>query len=215
MKKLFAIQYKNLLLCRKTMVFYLIFAIIGPLFIYQQAHTLSSNFLPFFMVAMFVTYLIYQDMSTAEYKYKGTAYLSTTPYSRNFLIISEYIFVFLMFLFCLLIHSAISFFVPEMLKLVSLNTLCVSLLCFSCLFSLLIPLKIKFGILKLRIIFCALVIAIPYVIPLLLKDTNLLDFELFQTIPFWIFDLIFVGISLVVVPISIFISIKIFAKKDL
>lgn len=215
MRSFIALEYKNLLLCKKTLVFYLLLGIVGPPLLYQMAGSISSNFLPFFMVVMFISYLIYQDVSVAEYKYKGLAYLSVTPYSRKQLVIADYIFVLLTFAYCTLMHTIVSLVLPNMLQTVGINTFSISLLMFSILFGLFIPLKIKLGIQKVKIVFCILVIAIPYTIPLLLKNMNVNSFSIFQSIPKYVVPVVGIGLSLIITLVSMAIAVKIYSNKDL
>lgn len=101
---------KDLILAKKYLLFMLIFAVVGPIFINSKLVFDNGSFISFLITVLFVEFIVFNMVSMQEDKYRGAALLCTTPHTRNGVIKANFevnvmkIIIFLLF-FTILIES--------------------------------------------------------------------------------------------------------------
>ena len=214
---LFNLVKKDLLLTKKYLLFMLIFAIGGPIFIQNTTSVLNDGgFLSFFLTAFMTQYILYSQVSMSEAKYKGSALLCATPYTRNALVKAEYLFLLVIFVCCYIIYTTTAVLAPIDMKMLNISILGKSLLITTIFFGIMLPVQYQFGYEKTKFIFQFLFM-IPFflfpVIAKLLRSSNI-SFQIPSFPP--IIQTWFPGfLALVIGYISMIVSIQIYSKKNL
>lgn len=209
---------KDLILAKKYLLFMLIFAVVGPIFIYSRLGFDNGSFTSFLITVLFVEYIIYNMVSMQEDKYRGSALLCTTPHTRNGVIKAKYLFIFVIFIGCFLLYNlAAAIGASTGLTRLSINNVGIVLLIISVFFGILIPVQTKFGYEKTKYIFFIIIFLTPFILPAIIEwvqSTGIninYDLAISQSIKAWIPFVIAVLMGV----ISMMISIQIFSKKNL
>ncbi|CEH30233.1 ABC transporter permease [Aneurinibacillus migulanus] len=215
---LFHLVKKDLILAKKYLLVMLIFAVVAPIFFYSKLRFSNGSFASFLITVLFMEYILFNMVSMQEDKYGGSALLCTTPYTRNGVIKAKYLYVLVIFIGCFLLYN-LATAIGSSIGLARLNTYSVgiALLIISVFFGILIPIQTKFGYEKTKYIFFILIFLTPFILPAIIEwyqSTNFnINFSLSlpQTVKVWMPFVISILIGL----ISMFISIRIFSKKNL
>lgn len=207
---------KDSLLVKKYLIIMFAAAIILPVFIKIRTESLAGGgFLAFFISTLFIQFLLFNSVSMLEYKYKGSALLCATPYTRNALVISKYIFLLIMFAGCYILYTLTALLIPKQLDMLSLSDLGISFMILSVVFSIMLPVQYHFGFEKAKYIFFFCIFITPFVSPVIMKyiESGSVDFRLSanETIQ----DLAPFVLALVAGIISMLVSIRIYANKNL
>lgn len=217
---LFHLVKKDFILAKKYLWFMLIFAVIGPIFIYSRTGFNNGSAISFFITVLFVEFILYNMTSMAEEKYKGAALLCTTPHTRNGVIKAKYLFVLVIFIGCFILYN-LATVIGASVGIERLNTSSIgaSLLIISIFYGILIPVQIKFGYEKTRFIFFIVIFLTPFVLPYIIQyyqSANLyVNFHVEATVPKILNDWFTFVLSLIIGLISMLISTHIFSKKNL
>ncbi|MGG2091709.1 ABC-2 transporter permease [Bacillus sp. S13(2024)] len=208
---------KDLMLVKKYLLVLLVFAVIAPIYISSQLELSDDGLVSFLLTVLLLEYILFGTVSKSEDKYKGAAYLCATPYTRNAFVKAKYLFIFVIFICSVIIHIITSVIVPSAIEKLNINALGITCLILSIIFGVLIPVQFKFGYDKTKLISFFIIFLTPFVFPTLIKwfqsshISFTITFPFSQTIQAWIPCFI----SLVIGFISMIISLKIYAKKDL
>ncbi|MEQ2528436.1 ABC-2 transporter permease [Bacillaceae bacterium CLA-AA-H227] len=214
---LFHLVKKDFILAKKYLLFMLIFAVIGPIFIYSKLGFDNGSFTSFLITVLFTEYILFNMVSMQEDKYRGSALLCTTPHTRNGVIKAKYLFILVIFIGCFLLFNlavAIGFFTG--LARLNIYSIGIALLIISVFFGILIPIQTKFGYEKTKYIFFILFLT-PFILPTIIEWYQSMNFNinfqlpLPQTVMVWVPFVI----SIFIILISMIISIQIFSKKNL
>lgn len=211
---------KDLILAKKYILPILIFAVIGPIYIYSKLGFSGSSFLSFLITVIFAEFILFNMVSMSEEKYKGAVLLCTTPYTRNGIIKGKYLLILLIFMICFLLYN-LATVIGSSVGLERLTTLNIgiALLVVSIFFGILIPIQIHLGYEKTRYISFFTIFLTPFVLPTILQwiqSSNLsLDFPFIELIPGIIIDWLPLGIALLIGLLSMYISLHIYSKKNL
>ncbi|MFJ7929084.1 ABC-2 transporter permease [Peribacillus sp. NPDC096448] len=215
---LFHLVKKDFILVKKYLLFMLVFAVVGPIFIYSKLGFDNGSFTSFLITVLFTEYILFNMVSMQEDKYRGSALLCTTPHTRNGVIKAKYLFVLVIFIGCfLLFNLAAAIGSSTGLARLNINSIGIALLIISVFFGILIPIQTKFGYEKTKYIFFILIFLTPFILPTIIEWYQSMNFNinfhlpLPQTVMVW---MPFV-ISIFIILISMIISIKIFSKKNL
>ncbi|AZV42937.1 ABC-2 transporter permease [Peribacillus asahii] len=215
---LFHLVKKDFILAKKYLLFMLIFAVVGPIFIYSRLGFSNGSFTSFLITSLFVEYILFNMVSMQEDKYRGSALLCTTPHTRNGVIKAKYLFVLVIFIGCfLLFNLAAAIGSSTGLARLNIYSIGIALLIISVFFGILIPIQTKFGYEKTKYIFFILIFLTPFILPTIIEWYQSMNFNISfhlplpQTVMVW---MPFV-ISIFIILISMIISIKIFSKKNL
>ncbi|MEK5445167.1 ABC-2 transporter permease [Fredinandcohnia sp. FSL W7-1320] len=215
---LFHLVKKDFILAKKYLLFMLIFAVIGPIFIYSKLGFDNGSFTSFLITVLFTEYILFNMVSMQEDKYRGSALLCTTPHTRNGVIKAKYLFILVIFIGCfLLFNLAVAIGFSTGLARLNIYSIGIALLIISVFFGILIPIQTKFGYEKTKYIFFILIFLTPFILPTIIEWYQSMNFNinfqlpLPQTVMVWVPFVI----SIFIILISMIISIQIFSKKNL
>lgn len=208
---------KDLLLVKKYLLFMLIFAVGSPIFIANRAGFSGGGFLGFLVTALFMEYILFNTVSMLEEKYKGSALLCATPYTRNTLVKAKYLFAFIIFACTYIIYTIVTLVAPIGMARLNISTFGISLLIITILFGIFVPLQYKFGYEKTRYISFAFIFVSPMLIASIVKwmRYNNVKFQITLPIPQIIQNLLPCLIALVIGFASMMLSMYIYSKKNL
>ncbi|MDZ5609404.1 ABC-2 transporter permease [Bacillus pseudomycoides] len=206
---------KDLMLVKKSFFVLLIFAAIAPIYLSSQLKFNDGGLVSFLLTVILVEYILFGTISRSEDTYKGAAYLCATPYTRNTFVKAKYLFIFVIFICIAIIRILTSIIIPSGIEKLSLHALGITFLILSILFGTLIPVQFKFGYDKTKLISFFIIFFISFTFPTLVRgiQSNPISFSIPfpQMIQAWIPCFI----SLVIGFVSMVISLRIYAKKDL
>lgn len=209
---------KDFLLVKKYLILMFVAAIVLPVLISTKTDTLiDGGILAFFISTLFIQFRLFISVSMLEYKYKGCSLLCATPYRRNALVISKYLFLLIMFIGCYILYTMTSLVIPKQLDLLSFSDLGFSFLILTLIFSIMIPVQYRFGFDKAKYIFFFGVFITPFIVPVIIDyiQANDLNVQFTLPAPQIILDLVPIVLALVIGSISMIASMRIFGKKDL
>lgn len=216
---LFNLVRKDLILTKKYLIIMLIITIAAPIFIQSRNNLNDGGFLSFFLSTFMVQYMLFNVVSMSEAKYKGSALLCATPYTRNALVKAEYLFLFVIFVSCYMIYTMTAFLAPINInmKMLSVSVIGITLLITTIFFGTILPVQYQFGYEKTTFIF-RIIFMIPFfVLPAMinfLKSTNI-SFQRIPSFPPIIQALSPSFLALVIGFVSMIMSIHIYSKKNL
>lgn len=208
---------KDILLVKRYFFILLVFAAIAPIYLSTQLHLNDGGLIGFLLTVVFMEHILFGTISKFEDQYKGAALLCATPYTRSTFVKAKYLFLLVVFLCASIIRMIISIIIPSGIENLSINALGITFLVVSILFGILLPFQFKFGFDKTKMISFIVVFLTPFVAPTLIKEIQLshLNFTLPLPFPSIIMAWMPCLISIVISIISMIISLKIYAKKDL
>lgn len=214
---LFSLVKKDFILVKKDLLILLIFAVIAPIFVTIKIPFSSGGFLGFFITVTFLEYLLFNTVSIAENKYKGSALLCTTTYSRNELVKAKYLFILVIFICNYFIYTITAFVIPIGIDKLNVFTLGISLLIITIYFGISIPVLYKFGYEKTKYISMTIIFITPFIFPIIAKWLYSKNINLQNIIPFpkAIQNLFIYFLVLVIGLISMTLSMHLYSKKDL
>ncbi|MDQ0087666.1 hypothetical protein J2T12_001072 [Paenibacillus anaericanus] len=166
---LISLVRKDLLIAKKYLLLMFIFAIVGPIFISSELKFLNGSFISFLITVLFLEYIIFNSVSMAEDKYKGSALLCTTPYTRDAIVRAKYLFVLVIFIMSLITYTITASVTPLGLDRLNITNVGISLLTLSFFFGVLIPVQFKFGYEKTKMIFFFVVFLTPFIFPTIVQ----------------------------------------------
>ncbi|MGE7882450.1 ABC-2 transporter permease [Bacillus sp. NPDC094077] len=208
---------KDFMLVKKYFLILLVFAAIAPIYVSTQIQLNDGGLVGFLLTVLLMEHILFGTISKFEDQYKGAALLCATPYTRNAFVKAKYLFLFVIFICVSLIRIITSIIIPSGIEKLSVNALGITFLIFSILFGILLPVQFKFGYDKTKIISFFTVFLIPFVAPTLIKGVQSIHIDFTITFPFpqIIQEWMPCFISLIISLVSMIISLKIYAKKDL
>ncbi|AZJ24312.1 ABC-2 transporter permease [Bacillus wiedmannii] len=208
---------KDIMLVKKYFSILLVFAAIAPIYLSTQLKLNDGGLIAFLLTVVFMEHILFGTISKFEDQYKGATLLCATPYTRSAFVKAKYLFLLVVFLCASIIQMITSIIIPSGIENLSINALGITFLVVSILFGILLPFQFKFGFDKTRMISFIVVFLTPFVAPTLIKEIQLshLNFTLPLPFPSIIMAWMPCLISIVISIISMIISLKIYAKKDL
>lgn len=208
---------KDILLVKKYFFILLVFAAIAPIYPSTQLQLNDGGLIGFLLTVVFMEHILFGTISKFEDQYKGASLLCATPYTRSAFVKAKYLFLFVVFLCASIIRMITSIIMPSGIENLSINALGITFLVVSILFGILLPFQFKFGFDKARMISFIVVFLIPFVAPTLIKEIQLSHLNFTLSLPFPSIIMVWMPclISIVISIISMIVSLKIYAKKDL
>ncbi len=202
---------KDILLVSKYLIIMLAVVILFPFFILWSNS--EYTFLGFMLPAVFAVFMPLQCILMKEYKYKkASAYLCSTPYSREYTVISKYLLCFALYVICCLIYFIETLIVPK-LGNIDIELLAFTLLVMVVVCGLFLPLYYKLGYVKVKYFFSLLIVASPFLMSLTVKHIGSNASAFFQTNTWFVWVILLVSILLY--GFSALISVMIYKKSDL
>ncbi|WP_246028025.1 ABC-2 transporter permease [Paenibacillus xylaniclasticus] len=196
----------------------LIAAIALPVFIHRKITFFSeAGFLPFFLSSLYIIFLLFSTVSMMEDKYRGAAHLCATPYMRNAIVRSKYLFIIAIFVGCYIIYTLTALFSPIKISMLSLSDIGQAFFIITIVFGVIIPVQYRFGYDKSRYILFFLIFLTPFVLPSIVKllQNNGVTVGDLLSYPQSVTGLLLVLIALIVGFISLRISTRIYSNTSL
>ncbi|KOS28574.1 ABC transporter permease [Bacillus anthracis] len=208
---------KDFMLVKKYSLILLIFAAVAPIYVSSQIQLNDGGLVGFLITVLLTEHILFSTISKFEDQYKGAALLCAIPYTRNTFVKAKYLFLFIIFICISIIRIIISIIMPSGIEKLSVNALGITFLILSILFGILLPIQFKFGYDKTKFISFFTCFLIPFVAPTLIRGVQSIHIDFTITFPFPQItqDWMLCFISLVISLVSMIISLKIYAKKDL
>jgi len=207
---------KDILIAKKFVFMTMFVAIAIPLFMMWTA-PLWSAFIAFFYMVAISELLLLQTISQEEAKNpKATALLCATPYPRNTIVKAKYIFFLLIFAYCYVAHSLLML-ITNQSNILDLTAILTVLLFTVIICGVYMPIEFKYEIVKAKFIFMITIFALSFG-PLIFVnffEKVPIDFSALAAISSGVKNIVLALASVVVFSISMMVSIKIFAKKEL
>lgn len=209
MKKFFSLLLKDLILMKNYVIFTAVIIVVMPLLF------LGLGVAAFAITYMLALYTTMQSLAYYEAKYKNAeTALNSTPYSRQAIVISRYVFLLLVYAVTLLIYTLMSLVIPQC-ETPTVTAALAVLLMGSLLTGVLMPLNYKFGVAKTRYISIIAVAALGFTLPLVASDNGgELMFDFINRLSPILISLLSLLLSVIISVVSAVISIAIYKKKD-
>lgn len=205
---------KDFLLVKKNLLFMAAAAFGFPIYL---SASIQAGFLIFLLTTLIIQYVLFSSVSAVEYKYKGSALLCATPYTRNALVIAKYVFNVAVFIGCYILYTGAALLFPGIVVMLDVSMFGMSLFIMTVVFGILIPAQYRFGYQKSKYIYMAFFFITPILLPVLAKwlQTNPVNLEIQLPFPHWIESLFPYLLAMLIGFISIRISINIYSREDL
>lgn len=208
---------KDLILVKKYLLFLVAFTAAAPVYLASKMRVEDSGSILFFVIALMLEYVLFSQISKIESDSKGAALICATPYTRSAFVKAKYLFLLVAFIGIIIIQIITSFFFQAIMGRLTIYTIGVTFLVLSISFGILIPVQFKFGYDKTRFIFFFIIFFVPFVSPSMIRWFQSRHFAF--TVPFSLSPnmqgALFSLIALIIGFVSMAITLKIYAKKDL
>lgn len=213
---------KDFMLVRKYVYIMLAVTIAAPPLLLKQMRPEKSvvdmfGTIVFFLVLFMIILLLSSSVSLVDETYKkGCAYLCTTPYSGSQIVISKYVFTYIVFCVYCIIYKLESLILPDYTVTPGFALITASFAVISIFRCVLIPLEYRFGYEKAKYIIMLLIIGTPFISSMFLDGLDLtkIDFSKIINMNLTLKCVLVAGI-IAINGASIAISCKIFNNKDL
>lgn len=214
---MFNLLKKDFIMIRNFWPFFIMFSILGPIFINYQTRGFDSSFISFIITILFLEFILYGSVSRLEEKNKGCILLTTIPYSRSQIVKSKYLFISSIFIITYVLYILAALITPIEMNFLSINSILISFLVIAIFFGVYIPIQYKYGTEKTKYISSCFVLISPLSLPAILKwiQSKHIHLNIINRVPNMIKYIILIILSLAILAISIKISINIYSKKDL
>lgn len=219
---IFQLIRKDFLLVRKYVCLMMFFAVIAPPLLLWNMHAENAfvdfyGMMIFFLVLFVIVLFLSNSVSLVDETYKkGCAYLCTTPYGRNQIVLSKYAFSYMIFVFYCITYGLTSLLIPKYTISLTFENIAISFFIVSIFRCVLIPLEFKFGYEKAKYIITLLIIGMPFITSIFFDSIDITKIDISDIVNM---DIIWraalIVILLVVNVISMSLSCCIFKKKDL
>lgn len=171
---LFHLLKKDVLIVKKYVLIMLVAAVLIPLFMLWRAPQ-YTGILGFMLSVIFCVIMLLQYVSLKEYQFpKAATLLCATPFSRRMIVLSKYIFCMSVYVVCCTIYGIETFFIPRMGSC-DIKLFILMLFLTSVFIGIYLPIQYKLGYEKTKFAFFVVIMASPFILPLLMKmeDVNL------------------------------------------
>lgn len=214
---MFNLLKKDFIMIRNFWPFFIMFSILGPIFINYQTRGFDSSFISFIITILFLEFILYGSVSRLEEKNKGCILLTTIPYSRSQIVKSKYLFIASIFIITYVLYILAALITPIEMNFLSIKSVLISFLVISVCFGIYIPIQYKYGTEKTKYISSCFVLISPLSLPAVIKwiQSKNIDLEIINEVPNLLKYMVIILLALVVLEISIKISINIYDNKDL
>lgn len=210
---LFHLVKKDFLIVKQYVLIMAAVAILIPLFMLWRVPE-NAGAIGFILSVIFSVFLLLQYVSQKEYRFpKASALLCATPYPRKLLVLSKYIFCLTVYAFC-----CISFWVETMifpaLGGFHIELVVITFFMLTIFLGIYLPTQYKLGYEKTKFALFIIIMASPFILPLLLKMEDGIRLDHINTSSPLLYGMIFL-IGCAVIIISACISIRIYRHADL
>lgn len=205
---------KDFLIVKKYVLIMLVVCTLIPPFLLWRVPD-NAGTMGFVLSVIFGVFMLLQYASLKEHQYpKASAMLCATPYPRKLLVLSKYIFCLLIYFACCLIFWIETFVFSELGGLQFEKFMSVFLV-LAFFLSVYLPMQYKLGYERTKFFFMMMIMASPFILPLLLKTNHGYDLNLGRELPMLVLYGVMILISIIMLIFSFHISVGIYCKKDL
>ena len=204
---------KDYLIIKKYVWIMLFIAVFIPPMMRWRAPEFNGA-LGFILAVIFSVLILLQYLLLKDYEFpKATALLCTAPFTRNQLVLSRYIFCIAIYIICCGIFKIEALLFPQ-LGTANIPLFVIMFFIIAVFISIYMPVQYKLGYEKTKLFFVLICSTSPVLLPALMRMTADHD-TMFLNVPSYIvYGSIFV-MGLIILAISLFLSMRIFKKKDL
>lgn len=211
---LFNLIKKDFMIVKKYVLIMLIVAFAIPLFVLWKAPQIAGS-MAFVLSVIYSLFMLLQYVSMKEYQYpKATVLLCATPYPRKKLVQSKYGFCLMIYTACCVIYWIETLLIP-MLGKFSLEFALMVFFFISIFIGIYLPVQFKLGYEKTKFIFILVIMSSPFLLAQFAKLGFGITINNINLIPPMFLNGMIILISMFVLIFSIFVSVKIYAEKDL
>ncbi len=209
----FALLKKDFLIVKKYVLIMLFFIILIPPVMRWRTPEFTGV-LGFILSVIFAVFMLLQYVSLKEYQFpKAAALLCAAPFSRNAVVLSKYLFCMTVYVTCCIVFGIETLVIPG-LGTADITLFALMFLVTAVFVSLYLPVQYKFGYEKTKIVFMAVIMASPVILPLLLRMEGF-KLNIFSRISPYLISGGIVLTGTAFLAVSEFLSMKIYAKADL
>lgn len=211
--KIFCLIKKDIMLIRKYVLIMFAAAILIPPFMLWKAPKYTGIF-GFILSAVFCVLILLQYVSLKEYQFpKASTLLCTTPFSRKMMVMSKYIFCIAVYVVCCVIYTVETLLIPS-LGAVNVTMFFVMLLVISVFIGIYLPIQYKIGYEKTKFVFTVIIMASPFILPQFMKMKSV-NPNIFSVLSPPIICISSLSLSLIILLISAYLSVKFYIETDL
>lgn len=205
---------KDFLLVKKSLLFMAAAAFGFPIYL---STSIRAGFLIFLLTTLIIQYVMFSSVSAIEYKYKGSALLCATPYTRNALVIAKYLFILTIFIGSYMIYTIAALLFPGTVVMLNFSMFGMSLLIMAIVMGIMIPAQYRFGYQKSKFIYMMFFFITPIGLPVIAKwlQTNPVSLQFQLPLPHIVQEVVPYLLTLLIGLISMRISTNIYSKEDL
>lgn len=210
---LFSLIKKDFLIVKKyVLIMLVVIALIPPVMRWRTPE--FTGVFGFILSVFFSVFMLLQYVSLKEYQFpKAATLLCATPFSRKMMVLSKYIFCMAIYAICCIVFGLETLFVPE-LGMADIKLFAFMFLVISVFIGIYLPVQYKLGYEKTKFAFAVIIVASPFILPLIMRAESLNLNFLSMLSPYLVYGGI-VLIGLAVLAISTYISMGIYDKADL
>lgn len=202
---------KEFLIVKKYVLLMLVVSVLIPLFMLWRVPE-YAGVMGYVLMVIFAIFMLTQYVSQKECQYpKVSALFCAAPYPRRLMVLSKYCFCLIIYAACCLIFGIETLIFPK-LGAFSVKLAVDTLMAVSVFLGIYFPLQYKLGYEKTKFAFAIVIMASPFLLPLMLKMGESVNPSLLRAFPN---ELICSGMSLIVLIISACISVRVYNKTDL
>ena len=159
---------KDILIIKKYVLIMLAAAVLIPPFMLWRVPE-YAGILGFMLSVIFCVLILLQYISLKEYQFpKAASLLCTAPYSRQMMVLSQYIFCISVYVVCSVIYAIETLLIPG-LGTLNASMFFLMLLVTSVFIGIYLPIQYKLGYEKTKFTFTVVIMASPFLLPQLLK----------------------------------------------
>ena len=217
MRKLIVLLRKDITLDKANLIIIILLSIGIPIYINYILQDLGfengADFASLFLSSFYCVFMAISKLGLIEHTSRGSAYMTLTPINRRDIVLSKYVFLFLVFLISLIGYGVSYLIIPSIqpLTFTSVVTVWTVNIVF---LSFYIPLEIKLGHDNVKYFLTAIIVSSPFLIGLL---GRYMGASIFQSLIDGIGNVLpfMMVFSLILIVVSYYASVRIFNSKDL
>lgn len=217
MNKTISMVKRDFFLIKKYSIVFLLLEIAIPLLcVFKAQQIFEFGCAVFALTYFFTAYMAIQSVAIAETKYsKVEATLCAAPYSRKQIVCGRYLFMGILFIATIIIYAILSAILPAM-PMISVMDALKTLLIGAVVIGIMLPVQYKLGYEKMKYVYMVFIITMPMYIPYTGKLLFEHHVDLFSILKLPSFAKcgIVLAISILLIAVSMFVSVKIYNKKE-
>ncbi len=207
---------KDILIAKKHVLVSMLVIIAIPIFVISVAPS-APPVAPFIYMVVLGEVLLLQAISQEEAKHPKTiALLCATPYQRGTFVLAKYALFMLVFIYCTLVYFSVSFLIEKRI-VIDLTSFLAVLFIGAIIFGIYMPIEFKYGVVNAKFIFMIIILLFssgPALFMNIFGNTGL-DLSVLESLSSSVKNTVLALGSLLALSISMIVTMRIFAKKEL